>query len=133
MRERGWLWVVGVVMFVVPVAGGCGMEKSHSLGDDDEADAPAVSAAHLGDRYEERALADLLEPEERAAAQKAGLPVGEERLAEQADQPDQPDAANADPESGKFARTADKAAQVGMSLLMVGVTVGAMVAPYLLL
>ena len=78
------------------------------------ADDPAeVSADRLDDLDEEGAMTELLDPEERAAMTRAGLPG---------------DARPGEDEQG----ASDTAGKVGLSLLTVALSVGAAIAPFFL-
>ena len=110
------------VAVVLGVAGGCGMEqKSHM----DEAD-KAFSAGRLDGKFGHNdPILMMLSPEERGALEDAGLMAsdGIEPIGDDLD-------GGAPPEEVKSG--SEKAGDVMMSILTVGVTVGMMVAPYLL-
>ncbi|HLK12312.1 MAG TPA: hypothetical protein VKW76_13110 [Candidatus Binatia bacterium] len=75
------------------------------------------AADRIGDGFEGAALADLLGPEERAAAERAGIPV---------DAPSGDDA-TAEPSAGD---TGNAAAAAGIGFLEVGLSIAAMAAPF---
>src|SRR2546427_12671437 len=99
----------------------CGTERRPAARDDD--DMPEISAAQLDDAFEDPATADFLAPEERTALDRVHVPS-----AQAADHADQSPA----PPQGAVARTLDDAGKVGIALLSVGATVGALTAPFFL-
>jgi hypothetical protein len=109
MRTRRWWgWTVGPVLAGLLSLGACAAERKNAPhpADDDLAE---ISADHLDDLDEEGAMADLFDPEERAAMERSGLSsVGEKRSAE------------------------ETAGGVGLSVLTVALSVGAVVAPFFL-
>jgi hypothetical protein len=116
--------VAAVVTAVVLAAGACGPETHRPFFHDDTEDMPEFSAARLGDPLEEGSAADLLGPDERDAVRRAGLPVR--------DLPETPDgeARPAKEQPGGVAHAADTAGKASVALLSVGLSLGAMVAPF---
>jgi hypothetical protein len=113
------------VGLAVMMAGGCAAEKNRAEKEE------KISAARLGGKFRhDDPLVKMLSPDERAALDRAGMlaprPEGEELAGD-------PDSMDADPTTdGEEKSTADKAGDVMMSVLSVGVTLGMMAAPYLL-
>jgi len=94
------------------LVGACAAERRHAARPDD--DDPATSSAdRLDDLDEEGAMTDLLDPEERDAMARAGLPG---------------DARPGEDEQG----AGDTAGKVGLSVLTVALSVGAAIAPLFL-
>ena len=93
------------------LAGACAADRRHAARPDD--DPAEISADRLDDLDEEGAMTDLLDPEERDAMARAGLP-GDARPGE-----DEQDAG-------------DTAGKVGLSVLTVALSVGAAIAPLFL-
>jgi hypothetical protein len=125
------VWAAGLVAALVFV-GACGLEDHHRPSFHDEKnETPEFSDTHLDDPFEKSSAADFLSPTERDAVRRSGMTgFGLE---------DDPDAAELDeatadppPAHGTAARAADKAGKVGVALLSVGVTLGALVAPFFL-
>lgn len=94
------------------LAGGCAADRRHPARPDDD-DPTTISADRLDDLDEEGAMSDLLEPEEREAMDRAGLP-GDTRP-------------GADEQGA-----GDTAGKVGLSVLTVALSLGAAVAPFFL-
>jgi hypothetical protein len=118
---RGWL---GALLLVV--VAGCQVEDHHRpYFHDDTNDLPEFSAMHLGQPFEDQSVTDILSPDERAAlvhsdfSEVVGASDDDLTSPHSLEPPKQPNAG-------------DKAAGIGMSLLGVGITLGAMAAPYLL-
>ncbi len=128
MARRGWSGgVAGVVVLAWVTA--FAAETHRPAFHRDEDDMPEFSASRLGDPMDEGSVADFLTPEEREAVRHSGM-------AEDVDL-DAHDAAAAPPREpdapkGAFARAADKAGKVGVVMLGLGMTFGAMVAPLFL-
>ena len=93
------------------LAGACAADRRHGARLDD--DPVEISADRLDDLDEEGAMADLLDPEERAAMARAGLPGDAGPVAEQQG-------------------AGDTAGKVGLSVLTVALSVGAAIAPLFL-
>ena len=122
--------VVGLVL-----ASACGMEKEQAAKEERE---QHISAARLNGKFDRRdPVVAWLSDDERSALERAGMmdPKPEAELAsageggegDDADDPDDPD----DPLGGHKTKE-EKAEDMMMSVLTVGITVGMMVAPYLL-
>ena len=109
--RRGWGRVASLALAGLLLASACAADRRHAARPDD--DPAEVSADRLDDLDEEGAMTDLLDPEERAAMTRAGLP-GDARPGE-----DQQDAG-------------DTAGKVGLSVLTVALSVGAAIAPLFL-
>jgi hypothetical protein len=92
------------------LAGACAADRRHATRPDD--DPAEVSADRLDDLDEEGAMTDLLDPEERAAMTRAGLP--------------------GDARPGEDEGAGDTAGKVGLSVLTVALSVGAAIAPLFL-
>ena len=115
--------VAAMVAVVVLAVGACGPETHRPFFHEDSEDMPEFSAARLGDPWSEGSAADLLGPDEKDAVRRAGMPVrdgaspsAEARAAEE-------------PMNG-VESTADKAGKASVALLSVGLTLGALVAPF---
>src|SRR5438445_10598595 len=109
--RRGWGRVANLALAGLLLAGACAADRRHAARPDD--DRAAVSADGLDDLDEEGAMTDLLDPEERAAMTRAGLPG---------------DARPGEDEQG----AGDTAGKVGLSVLTVALSVGAAIAPLFL-
>ena len=94
------------------LAGACAADRRHAARPDDD-DLATISADRLDDLDEEGAMTDLLDPEERGAMERAGLPG---------------DARPGADEQG----ASDTAGKVGLSVLTVALSLGAAVAPLFL-
>ena len=94
------------------LVGACAADHRHAARRDDD-DPATISADRLDDLDEEGAMADLLEPEEREAMERAGLPA---------------DASRGSDKQG----AGDTAGKVGLSVLTVALSLGAAVAPFFL-
>ena len=92
------------------LAAACAADRRHAARPDDD-DPATISADRLDDLDEEGAMTDLLDPEERGAMQRAGLP--------------------GDARSGEDSQD-DTAGKVGLSVLTVALSLGAAVAPFFL-
>ncbi len=90
----------------------------------------AFSAEHLGDVDEDDSLAALLSPEEREAVERSGMTKGPQLADDDELSPQHP--ATDEQPKGKFDRTTDTAGKLGVALLSVGVTLGAIAAPFFL-
>jgi len=101
----------------------CGTERRPAARDDD--DMPEISAAQLGDAFEDPATADFLAPEERTALDRVQAPRSPQTAGDHAGQ-------DPAPPQGAVARALDDAGKVGIALLSVGATLGAFVAPFFL-
>ena len=110
--RRGWQRVAGLALAGLLLVGACAADRRHAARPDED-DPATISADRLDDLDEEGAMTDLLDPEERAAMTRAGLP-GDARPGE-----DQQDAG-------------DTAGKVGLSVLTVALSVGAAIAPLFL-
>ena len=105
-RGRGWL--LGPLVAGLLLLGSCAAERKGAAHPADD-DPVEISADRLDDLDEEGAMADLLDPEEREAMARSGFSeVGEKRNAE------------------------ETAGGVGLSVLTVALSVGAVVAPFFL-
>lgn len=116
---RGMRAVMMAGMVALALAGGCAAEQQRVERED------RISATRLGGKFrEDDPLVQMLSEDERGALHRAGMlaPVPEAELLASAD------AAKAEEEKSP----ADKAGDVMMSVLTVGVTLGMMAAPYLL-
>jgi hypothetical protein len=119
-------WVGGLFGSMLLVAA-CGIDQHRPFfhGDDDET--PEFSAARLGDPFDADSVTDFLAPEEREAVMRSGM-TGL-RLHDANDS----GAARPEPEpKSRIGRALDTAGKVGVSLLGVGVTLGAAAAPFLM-
>jgi hypothetical protein len=131
----GWTGVAALVVAGL-VAVGCANQQhtTRPYSHDDGDDRGKLSAARLGDPWEEDSPIDFLDDEQRQAVQQAGLAgwhfedgerselsLADREAIEEASQP-----------QGAFSRAADKVAKVGVVLLGVGVTLGMLVAPFFL-
>lgn len=119
---RTWL---GMLVVVGALVGGCGMQDKHrAYFHDEESSRPEFAATHLGQNFDERSVTDFLSPEERQAlAMTDWGPRGAFDTGRVSGEPPPPDADQS---------TGDKIAGTTMTLLGLGITLGAMVAPYLL-
>lgn len=99
---------------------------SRALGDAEPADPESLSASDLGDLDEPSSILDALDPAERDAYDRSGMSGAREITPA----PSETDGAEAPPEPKKS--TLDKVGDATMSVLVVAVSVGAAVAPYLL-
>jgi len=121
-RRMRVILVVAVGLLLVG-AGACGTEKSRPKDDDGN-----FSAAQLGGRYKpDDPIVQMLSPEQRQALRDADMmqepdPDATDELGD--------DQAAADGE--EESTTGEKVAGSMMSLLAVGISLGVMVAPYLL-
>ena len=122
---RGWALGLGLAVAAL-VGGACGMEKERAKDD------AAFSAEHLGDPDDEESIADLLSPEQREALERSGMKTGPQ-LADDDELPHHRKAAGEDEQpKGRLERTSDTAGKLGVALLSVGVTLGALAAPFFL-
>src|SRR3989454_6493746 len=71
--RRGWQRVAGLALAGLLLAAACAADRRHAARPDDD-DPATISADRLDDLDEEGAMTDLLDPEERGAMQRAGLP-----------------------------------------------------------
>ncbi len=134
--RSGWLWrgCVAGLFGVALIAGACGLEDKHRPAfHDDSKDNPEFSKIRLGDGFDDDSASDLLTPEEREAVKRSGMTgvhVADENdpLDDEARKLETPE-----PPKGPVARALDNAGKVGVALLSVGVTLGALVAPFFLL
>ena len=110
--RRGWGRVASLALAGLLLVAACAAERRHAARPDDD-DPATISADRLDDLDEEGAMTDLLDPEERDAMTRAGLP-GDARPGE-----DEQDAG-------------DTAGKVGLSVLTVALSVGAAIAPLFL-
>ena len=101
----------------------CGTERRPAARDDD--DMPEISAAQLGDAFEDPATADFLAPEERTALDRVQAPRSPQTAGDHAGQ-------DPAPPQGAVARALDDAGKVGIALLSVAATLGAFIAPFFL-
>jgi hypothetical protein len=115
---------VGVALVL---AGLLGLGGAFALADsgDEDADADEFSASHLGDGMGEGSLWEMLSPEEKAAAEKSGVPwLDDDKATAKA-------GASSEGQSDNMKKL-DKAGKVGFSLLAVGLSLAAAAAPFLL-
>ena len=110
--RRGWGRVASLALAGLLLAGACAADRRHAARPDDD-DPTTISADRLDDLDEEGAMTDLLDPEERTAMTRAGLPG---------------DARPGEDEQG----AGDTAGKVGLSVLTVALSVGAAIAPLFL-
>jgi hypothetical protein len=122
---RGWVLAVAAIV-VGGWLGACGMDQKHKpfFHQDDE-DGPAYSSK-LGDPLDEDSVAALLTPDEREAVERSGMKVRHESDQDESSDPSSRPKGYADSEDS----TADKAGKLSMALLTVGITLGAMAAPF---
>lgn len=121
-------WMVGLVA-ALALVGACGIEDPHHRAafHDDSVSSPEFDAMGIGDPFGQDSAADFLTPEERDAVRRSGMTgVHADEPAARMSKEEQDQA-----KSGA-ARTADKAGKVGVALLSVGMTLGAVVAPFFL-
>ena len=111
---------------VATLVAACAMDQHRPYFHDEDKDTPEFSAARLGDPIDEDSVADFLKPDERNAVRRSGM-TGI-RVDEPKAELDEP----AKPPQGPVAHALDTAGKVGVSLLGVGLTIGAAVAPFLL-
>jgi hypothetical protein len=111
---------------VVTLVAACAMDQNRPFFHDEDKDTPEFSAARLGDPMDEDSVADFLRPDERNAVRRSGM-TGI-RVDEPKAELDEP----AKPPQGAVAHALDTTGKVGVSLLGVGLTIGAAVAPFLL-
>lgn len=116
---------VAVVVLAMIMVGGCAAEQIKAEKEE------RISAARLSGKFRhDDPLVKMLSPEERAALDRAGMLAPRPEGEELAGDPDSMDEAATTDDEEKS--TADKAGDVMMSVLSVGVTLGMMAAPYLL-
>src|SRR3989441_11361146 len=109
--RRGRGRIASLALAGLLLAGACAADRRHATRPDD--DPAEVSADRLDDLDEEGAMTDLLDPEERAAMTRAGLPG---------------DARPGEDEQG----AGDTAGEGGLSARTPALSVGAAIAPPLL-
>ncbi len=121
---RGWALGIGVVVAGV-LTGACSTERERPK-------EPVFSAESLGEHDDEDLMADLLSPEQREAVARSGMSKGPAFYDDDDDglatRPSP--APKQDEPKGAFGRAADTAGKVGVALLSVGVTLGALAAPF---
>lgn len=115
--------VAAVVAVVILALGACRPETHRPFFHDDAEDMPEFSAARLGDPWAEGSAADLLGPDEKEALRRSGKPV-RDGLSPSAEA-----RANQEPMSDAES-TADTAGKASIAVLSVGLTLGALVAPF---
>src|SRR6266516_2112277 len=113
--RRGWGRMASLALAGLLLAGACAADRRHAARPDD--DPAEISADRLDDLDEEGAMTDLLDPEERDAMARAGLPG---------------DARPGEDEQGAEQGAGDTAGKVGLSVLTVALSVGAAIAPLFL-
>jgi hypothetical protein len=119
MRARvGSVRAAGLALGVLLALGACGIGWAEPASDPDESD--TVTATDLGDLDDSGSILDALEPHERDAFAQSGMSGAREPAAEHA-------AVDEAPKS-----LTDKIGDAAMSVLVVAVSIGAAVAPYLL-
>ena len=118
---RGWAIGAGVVVAAVVLAGACSTEQ--------ERPKSPFSAGRLDDSDDET-IADLLSPDERKALERSGVQVGQHH--DEGGELGSTDEPTKDEPKSSFDRSADKAGKLGVALLSVGVTLGALAAPFFL-
>ena len=120
---RGWALGLGLAVAAL-VGGACGMEKERAKQD------AAFSAEHLGDLDDEDSIVDLLSPEQREAVERSGIKTGPQLADddEELSPRGKPAATDEQPKGG----IEDTAGKLGVALLSVGVTLGALAAPFFL-
>src|SRR6266566_6077604 len=114
--RRGWERVAGLALAGLLLAAACAADRRHAARPDDD-DPATISADRLDNLDEEGAMTDLLDPEEREAMARAGLPG---------------DARPGEDEQGAEQGAGDTAGKVGLSVLTVALSVGAAIAPLFL-
>ena len=118
---RTWLMMTLVVVALVV---GCAMQDKHRPYFHDEGKYPdAFSATYMGQDFDERSVVDFLSPAEREALRKTDWQMASEH----ADEFDQSSTGLGAPPS-----TGDKVAGTTMSVIGMGIALGAMAAPFLL-
>jgi hypothetical protein len=124
-----WRWwgarllVVGVVVAL----GACASEKERRpLFHDPETDSAGFSKVRIGDSWEGGSAADFLTAEERAALDRSGM------AALRADLLDPEVTDLSEEEEAAEESSLDRAGKMSMSVLAVGLTLGAAIAPYFL-
>ena len=115
--------VVAIVAAVILAVGACGPETHRPFFHDDSEDLPEFSAERLGDPWGEGLVTDMLDPDEKDAVRRAGLPVHDDA------EPSNEARADEKPPS-RASTVADKAGKVSVALLSVGITLGALAAPF---
>ena len=129
--RSGWLGRGCVVGFfgVALALGACGLEDKHRPAfHDDSKDIPEFSKARLGDGFDDDDASDFLTREERQAVKSSGM-TGV-HVADDDDLDDEEGQQEADPPKSATAHALDNAGKMGVALLSVGVTLGALVAPF---
>ena len=112
---------MGIALVVAGLLGAGALALADSDSEDDE----EFSASHLGDGMGEGSLWEMLTPEEKAAADKSGVPwLDSEKATAKA-------AAPSDGESSSTAKKLDKAGKVGFSVFAVALSLAAAAAPCL--
>ena len=115
--------VLMATALLLGLVGGCTMEDSHRpYFHDDSKDLPEFSAARLGQPFDDASISEVLSPEEREALS----------MSEFADMFAPPENDGGERPAPRGQSTGDKIAGASMSLIGVGITLGAMAAPYLL-
>jgi hypothetical protein len=124
MRALAVVKVAAVALVI-----GCTMHDKHRAYFHDDSKYPeAFSATHLGQGFDESSVVDFLSPAERAALHKTDWHMAaRDSLAESAAAGDLGVTA-----PGGEPSTGDKIAGATMSVLGMGITVGAIVAPFFL-
>jgi hypothetical protein len=108
------------------LAAACGAARE-SPWHDPKKESPELSAVRLNDPWAEGSAADFLGPQEREAVSQSGASWTDEevRMAMQENAKPEPQSA--------MQKAADHAGKVGVTLMGVGITVAAVVAPFFLL
>ena len=115
----GWGWTAGLALAGLLAIAACAANKPHhppAAKNDD-----AITAADLDDIEGPTSILDSLAPDERAAYDKSGMTGAREPAPAEDDEAEEPQKT-----------TRDKIGDAAMSVLVVAVSIGAAVAPYLL-
>jgi len=124
MHTAGRRWTTAAVV-AAGLAIGCGAARE-SPWHDPQKESPELSAVQLGDPWSEGSAADFLGPQERDAVASSGASWTDEdvRLAMRENARPAP--------QGTMEKAADHAGKLGVTLMGVGITLGAVVAPFFL-
>lgn len=122
---RRWLgWWMAAKVVALAIAVGCGAAARESPWHDPDKATPELSAVHIGDPWIEGSVADFLGPQEREAVTNSGLSWADEDV--------RTAMKDAQPTRSENERMLDHAGKLGVTLMGVGITIGAAVAPFFL-
>lgn len=128
---RMWRWGLASAL-VAALAASCGPASKKSPFHDESKDAAELSAVHLRDGFDGASVVDLLGPQEKGAVERSGMSFGADPDGPPGAPPRRNVSADDDEPKTGFGRAMDTAGKVGVTLLGVGVSVGAVVAPFFL-